>query len=116
VEYVVMIYSSEEDWDNMTQTEQEERMEAHRAFYDAMVNAAVIKSACRLQPTSNASTVRVADGKLRVLDGPYAESKEQIAGFFVIDVPDLDAAISSAARCPGASHGILELRPKWVGA
>jgi hypothetical protein len=116
VEYVVMIYSNEADWDSMTQAEQEARMAAHQVFYDAMVKAGVIKSADRLQPTTSATTVRVVDGKRQVLDGPYAESKEQLAGFFVIDVPDLDAAISWAAQCPGASHGVLEVRPKWSGS
>jgi hypothetical protein len=115
VEYVLMIYTSEEEWDKMTQTELETRMAAHQAFYEAMVKDGVIKSAYRLQPTSAATTVRVAGGKAQVLDGPYAESKEQLAGFFVIDVLDLDAANAWAARCPGASHGILEVRPRWVG-
>ena len=64
---------------------------------------------------STAKTVQIVDGKRKVLDGPYAETKEQIAGFFVIDVPDLETAISWAERCPGASHGILEVRPKWSG-
>jgi len=58
--------------------------------------------------------VRVADGKTQVLDGPYAETKEQLAGYYLIDVPDLDAALSWAARCPGASVGSIEVRPIWV--
>ena len=70
-------------------------------------------AADRLKPTSAASTVRVADGKTKVLDGPYAETKEQLAGYYLIDVPDLDAALSWAARCPGASHGVMEVRPIW---
>jgi hypothetical protein len=57
--------------------------------------------------------VRVANGKPQVLDGPYVESKEQIGGYYLIDVADLDAAISWAARCPGASHGVVEVRPSW---
>ena len=60
-----------------------------------------------------ATTVRVANGKTEVLNGPYAETKEQLGGYFLIDVPDLDAAISWASRCPGASHGIVEVRPIW---
>jgi hypothetical protein len=115
VEYVLMIYSNEAVWDKMTQAEQEERMADHQAYYEAMVAAGVITSAYRLRPGTGARTVRVVDGKPQVLDGPYAESKEQLAGFFVIDVPDMDAATAWAARCPGASHGILEVRPKWVG-
>ena len=68
----------------------------------------------RLQSISSATTVRVVDGKSQVLDGPYVESKEQLGGYYLIEVPDLDAAISWAARCPGASHGVVEVRPSWV--
>jgi len=71
-------------------------------------------AADRLKPSSAASTVRVADGKTKVLDGPYAETKEQLAGYYLIDVPDLDAALSWASRCPGASYGTIEVRPVWV--
>ena len=72
----------------------------------------------RLQPSSAATTVRVANGKSQVLDGPYADSKEQLGGYFMIDVPDLDTAISWAARCPAAGHGVVEVRPtlEHVGA
>jgi hypothetical protein len=55
----------------------------------------------------------VADGKTQVLDGPYAETKEQLGGYLLIDVPDLDTALSWAARCPGASSGVMEVRPIW---
>ena len=58
--------------------------------------------------------MRVANGKTQVLDGPYVDSKEQIGGYYVIDVSDLDAALSWAARCPGASHGVVEVRPVWA--
>ncbi len=67
----------------------------------------------RLHPTSTATTVRVKNGKTQVLNGPYAEVKEQLGGYLLIDAPDLDAAISWAARCPGAKHGAIEVRPIW---
>jgi hypothetical protein len=67
-----------------------------------------------LQPTSAATTVKVTNGKTQVLNGPYVETKEQLGGYFLIDVPDLDAALSWAARCPGASHGTVEVRPIWT--
>ena len=70
------------------------------------------RTACS-RPAS-ATTVRVADGKTKVLDGPYAETKEQLGGYYLIDVPDLDAALSWAARCPGASVGTIEVRPVWT--
>ena len=64
-----------------------------------------------MQGKFNGSTVRVKDGKTKVLNGPYAESKEQLAGYYVIEVKDLDAALSWAAKCPGAQHGTMEVRP-----
>ena len=66
-----------------------------------------------MRPTAAATTVRVANGKTNVLNGPYAETKEQLGGFYMIDVPDLDAALSWAARCPGAEYGTIEVRPVW---
>jgi hypothetical protein len=66
-----------------------------------------------LQPTAMATSVRIRDGKRLVTDGPFAETREQLGGYFLIDVPDLDAAISWASRCPGASHGTVEVRPIW---
>jgi hypothetical protein len=81
---------------------------------EAMQKAGVIVGGERLRPTASATTVRSSDGKPQVLDGPYAETKEQLGGYFVVDVPDLDAAISWAARCPAASHGAVEVRPVWT--
>jgi hypothetical protein len=68
----------------------------------------------RLQGTRAATTVRVRSGKKRVLDGPYADTKEQFAGYFMIDVPDLDAAIEWAERCPSSKYGAIEIRPLWT--
>jgi hypothetical protein len=113
VQYLLLVYANEAGWTNLTQAEQERRMAAYQAFNEALTKAGVLKAANRLQPTSTATTVRVSDGKSQVLDGPYVESKEQLAGFDLIDVPDLDAALSWAARCPGASQGLVEARPRW---
>ena len=88
-------------------------MAAYTAYAQALTKAGVLTGSQRLQPSSAATTVRVANGKPQVLDGPYADSKEQLGGYFIIDVPDLDAAISWAARCPAASHGVVEVRPFW---
>jgi len=113
MQYILMAYLDEKAWPAMTKEQQEQGMAAYMAYGEALRNAGVIKGSNRLRPTSDATTVRVADGKSQVLDGPYADSKEQLAGYFLIDVPDLDAAISWAARCPAASHGIVEVRPVW---
>jgi hypothetical protein len=77
------------------------------------MTAGVIKGSNRLQPTSTATTVRSTNGKSQVLDGPYVDSKEQLGGYFLIDVPNLDAALSWAARCPAVHHGAVEVRPVW---
>ncbi|MFO1207736.1 MAG: YciI family protein [Amaricoccus sp.] len=111
--YLLMLYLDEGAWPKMTESEREQGAAAYSAFTDALRNAGVLVGANRLQPTSAATTVRLADGKPQVLDGPYADSKEQLAGYYLIEAPDLDAAIAWAARCPTASHGVVELRPIW---
>jgi hypothetical protein len=113
MQYMLMVYVNEAGWNNLTRTEQEQGVAAYTAYSEALVKAGVLKGSNRLQSTSTATTVRVVDGKSQVLDGPYADSKEQLGGYFLIDVPDLDAAIAWAARCPGASHGVMEVRPVW---
>jgi hypothetical protein len=114
MQYLLMIYSTEAGWSNMTPAQQEQGMAAYNAFTEALKKAGVLAGSNRLQPISAATTVRVANGKTQVLNGPYADSKEQLGGYYLIDVPDLDAAISWAARCPGASHGVVEVRPIWA--
>ena len=116
MQYLLMIYSNEAGWSKMSKAEQEKGMAAYTAYTEALTKAGVLKGSNRLQPISTATTVRVADGKSQVLDGPYVDSKEQLGGYFLIDVPNLDAAISWAARCPGASHGVVEVRPIWCGS
>jgi hypothetical protein len=113
MQYLLMLYANEAGWDEMTQAEQQQGLAAYKAFNEALTKAGVLRGKNRLQPISAATTIRLVDGKSQVLDGPYIDSKEQLGGYYLIDVPDLDAAISWAARCPGASHGIVELRPIW---
>ncbi len=86
---------------------------AYAAYTQALTDAGIRIASDRLRPTAMSTTVKVKDGQTKVLDGPYAETKEQLGGFYMIDVPDLDAAISWAARCPGAAHGTVEVRPIW---
>ena len=88
-------------------------MASYLAYTEALTKAGVFKGSNRLRPAATATTIRIVDGKTQVLDGPYADSKEELGGYYLIDVPDLDAALSWAARCPGASHGIIEVRPVW---
>lgn len=88
-------------------------MAAYAAYTEALTKAGVFKGSGRLQQSATATTVRITNGKPQVLDGPYADSKEQLGGYFIIDVADLDAAISWATRCPATGHGVVEVRPYW---
>jgi hypothetical protein len=109
--YILMDYVGEAGWPQLTRAEQQHWLGAYRAYMEAMTKAGVLKSSAGLEPTSAATTVRVADGRTQVLDGPYADSKEQLGGFHIIEVADLDAAIAWAARSPTALHGVVEVRP-----
>jgi hypothetical protein len=116
MQYILMAYVQEDGWTKLTKAEQEQGIAAYMSYSEALTKAGILKGSNRLQSSSAATTVRMANGKPEVLDGPYADSKEQFGGYFIIDVPDLDAAISWAARCPAASHGIVEVRPLWAAA
>jgi hypothetical protein len=114
MQYMLLIYGNEAGLQSASKADVEQIIGAYNAYTEAMKKAGVMVSADRLQPTTAATTVRVANGKTNVLNGPYAETKEQLGGYYLINVPDLDAALSWAARCPGASHGTVEVRPVWA--
>jgi hypothetical protein len=111
MKYMLMDYVGEAGWPQLPRAEQERWLGAYNAYMEAMAKAGVLRSTTGLEPSSAATTVRVVNDKTQVLDGPYADSKEQLGGFHIIDVPDLDAAISWAARSPTALHGVVEVRP-----
>jgi hypothetical protein len=110
MQYILMAYVREEGWSAMTKAQQEQGVAAYTAYTEALRQAGALRGNQRLQPSAGATTVRIADGKAQVLDGPYADSKEQFGGFYIIDVDDLDAALSWAARCPATGHGVVEVR------
>ena len=109
MKYMLLIY--EDDADRVEKMD--ERMPHCAAYAEAMIKAGIYVGGERLRGLTTATTVRVADGKTHVVDGPYAEAKEQLGGFHIIDVPDLDTALTWAARCPSASRGVVEVRPIW---
>ena len=113
MQYLLMIYVNEAGMAAASKEQVGQMSAAYAAYSQAMQKAGVIRGGERLRPTAEATTVRVSGGKTQVLDGPYADTKEQLGGFYVIDVPDLDAALSWAAKCPGASMGTMEVRPIW---
>jgi hypothetical protein len=114
MEYMLLIYSHEQTMTTLPQAQRQEMIGAYTAYTQALKDANVLRNANRLQLTSAATTVRVTEGQRRLVDGPFAETKEQLAGYYLIDVPDLDAALKWAAQCPGAKYGSIEVRPIWV--
>ncbi|GAC1623496.1 MAG: YciI family protein [Candidatus Acidiferrum sp.] len=115
MKYILMDYVGEEGWPLLTRDEQKHWLGAYKAYMEAMMKAGVLRDSKGLHPTSEATTVRVANGRSQVLDGPYADSKEQLGGFHIIEVADLDTAVGWAARSPTALHGTVEVRPVREG-
>jgi hypothetical protein len=113
MQYILMTYVDENGWTKLTKAEQEQGGAAYMAYGEALQKAGVLAGANRLQSSKAATTVRHANGKSQVLEGPYADSKEQLGGYFIIDVPDADTALKWAARCPAVDHGVVEVRPIW---
>jgi hypothetical protein len=109
MKFMLMIY--EDDADRVANMD--ERMPNCSAYAQAMIKAGIYVTGDRLRGVTTATTVRVTDGRTHVIDGPYAEAKEQLGGFHIIDVPDLDTALAWAARCPSAARGAVEVRPVW---
>jgi hypothetical protein len=113
MQYLLGLYMDESGWDKMTPEQQQQGVAAYAAYSEALKSAGVLVGSNRLRPSATATTVRNTNGKTQVLDGPFAESKEQLAGYYLIDAPDLDAAMLWAGRCPAAQHGIVEVRAVW---
>jgi hypothetical protein len=110
MKFILLDYVKESGWPTLTRAEQEHWLGIYRQYMQTMVDAGVLKSSSGLYPTSQAKTVRVPDQKAQIVDGPFAETKEQLGGFHIIDVPSLDAALSWAAKSPTALHGTVEVR------
>jgi len=114
MEYLLMVFSDPTQFEKLSPAQRESGMAAYGAYTSALKTAGILRGSNRLRPAGTATTVKVKTGKTEVLNGPYVETREQLGGYFLIDVVDLDAALSWAARCPGASHGAVEVRPVWA--
>jgi hypothetical protein len=114
MKYLLLMYQNETAMQNLPKEAAREMHGAYMAYTDAMKKAGVLIANNGLRSTSDATTVRAPGGKAIVLNGPFAETKEQLAGYFLIEVPDLDAALSWAKRNPTAAHGSVEVRPVWA--
>ena len=114
MQYLLMIYRNEADLGKMDTAERQKMMGDYGAFTQSIIQSGNFKAADRLQPTSTATTVRVRDGKTLTTDGPFAETREQLGGYYMVEAKDLDEAMAIAARIPSARVGSIEVRPIWV--
>ncbi len=112
--YIMFIYEGENGFDRRTDPARKEAYwGSWGAYHKALQEAGVISGGAVLQHGNTATTLRIENGERKVQDGPFVDAKEQLGGFMVFDVPDLDSALEWASRCPAAEYGAVELRPKY---
>ncbi|CAN5577810.1 YciI family protein [soil metagenome] len=114
MQYMLLLHANESAILSATPEQGAGILAQYGAYSEALRKAGVLLSSNRLRPSTATTSVSVKDGKTEVLNGPYVETREQLGGYYLIDVADLDAALSWAARCPGASQGGIEVRPIWA--
>jgi len=115
--YAILIYESETDFASRTDPDRRQRYwAAWRAYTETLNAAGVTRTSAALQSAVTGTTIRMNGNIRQVQDGPYADTKEQLGGFVLIDVPDLDTALDWATRCPAAAYGAVEVRPVFQGA
>jgi hypothetical protein len=111
MEFALLIFESPEAFAARTNADTDPYLGAWRAYYKSLVEAGIYVDGDPLEVPETGTTVRVKEGKRRVQDGPFADTKEQLAGFIILELPSVDAALDWAARCPAASAGAVEVRP-----
>jgi len=109
--YILMIYTNEADWTSKSEAEMAPLMQQHEQLEQDLRNAGKYRGCGGLAPTSSATTVRLGSGKPLITDGPYAETKEQFGGYYLVEANDLDEALAFAARIPGFGKRSVEVRP-----
>jgi len=109
--YALLIYANEQDWATQTEEQSQAQFQEYMAFTKDIVDRGIRQAGEALQPTSTATTVRVRNGETLSTDGPFAETKEQLGGFYVIEAKDLDEAVEIAVRIPDVRGGSIEVRP-----
>ena len=114
MKYALLIYDDEQAWGSLDDATRGSMLEEYGKFSAGLAERGQIRAGEQLAPTSTATTVRAKDGKTLTTDGPYAETKEQLGGFYLIEAGSLDDAIEWAAKIPGAKHGSIEVRPLMV--
>jgi len=113
--YTFLLYTDPADIAHLTEADWGAMQQSYGAYIGALKEAGVFVDTDWLQPVATATTLTLKDGKKEVQDGPFAETKETLGGFFAIDVPDLDAALAWAEKCPAAQTGKVEVRPSAMG-
>jgi hypothetical protein len=114
VQYLALIYGEEGVWESLQDADRTAMYEQYMAFGRDGREAGVVLGGDELAPTADATTVRVRDGQVGVTDGPYAEVKEALGGYYLLECDSIDEAVDWAARIPGAQHGAVEVRPVHV--
>lgn len=115
MKYTLFLYNDELAYAEMPPEAFQASLAAYQAYTQALQDAGVFVATDWLAPSATATTVSLRDGERRVQDGAYADTREQLGGYYVIEVPDLDAALHWAARCPSAAYGTIEIRPSAMG-
>ncbi len=108
--YLLLLHVDERAWPNLSPAQQADGMAAYAAYTDALGAAGALVSTGRLAPSAGAMSIRTIGGKPVTMDGPFAETKEQVGGYYLIEAPNLEAALEWARRCPAAGHGTVEVR------
>jgi hypothetical protein len=111
MQYMILIYDDESVWAKMPPAQAQEIHGQYMTYTQELAQAGVLRAGDALKPVATATTVRIRDGKTLTTDGPFAETKEQLGGYYLIDVPNLEEALKWAAKCPSAPIGSIEVRP-----
>lgn len=111
MKYILLIYGDEREWEALSSDEMAKVYEQHRAYGEAMEKAGVIRGGAELKPVSTATSIRFTNSSPKTFDGPFAETKEQLAGYYLIEVENLEQAIEWAEKMPGMDSGTVEIRP-----
>jgi len=114
MQYLLLIYRNEAELSKMTPDDRQKMSAEYGTYTQSIVQSGHFKAGDGLQPTTTATTVRVREGKTLTTDGPFAETREQLGGYYLVEAKDLDAAIALAARIPGARDGSIEVRPVMI--
>jgi hypothetical protein len=116
MKYILLIYGNEKTWESASKELMEKMYQQHTVYAESLGKAGVMRGGAELKPVATATSIRFTGGRPRTVDGPFAETKEQLAGYYVIEVDNLEQAIEWAEKMPGMTDGAVEIRPLGAGA